>query len=415
MMMDKGSLMKVETALEIFQRTIQETGNLSSAKVAVDAFRQGGFLQVLRERVATWSTESGSHDCDQALLNIIDSSLKRRYAPGPQYLKAALSNLGLEIARMGQISSLLEKRQQIATRQSQIYTSPLNEEILNLIKNARNGFLAMLHRISLSNMPYIIRDHDALLSCHGSILLDSQGLIIQMGIYSDRLGLHKAYVAPGKSFAHIHSSDLIDEPNWEFHYVYPGQKGSHVVGRYCCSMDEVNGDIVGIPVNVAHGGTNNGTIPLELNFCAGGRLPWNYPPQDLLNCSVEKVIPTTDWAKVNGFPLGSTLAGLSEGLHQLFDPGLLGGLYGIELEALIIEGGSFRIHGRGEVIHVWHGNGAVGVAETDLENNFSTGDKFAFLADVEYIVKAVTQTKLLIFRMKDLCHRPNDMPVMHNY
>ncbi len=164
-MMDKGSLMKVETALKILQRTIQETGNLSSAKVAVDAFRQGGFLQVLRERVATWSTKPGSYDCDQALLNIIESSLKRRYAPGPQYLKAALSNLELEITGMGQMTSLLKRRLQIATRQSQTDASPLNEEILYSIKNARNGLLAMLHRISLSNMPYVIRDHDALFSC----------------------------------------------------------------------------------------------------------------------------------------------------------------------------------------------------------------------------------------------------------
>jgi hypothetical protein len=335
------------------------------------------------------------------ILNELDNSCKRRLKPGPiTYVEAEkcfLTETKTIYSIQLMLQNLFKKLRNVDKGNEQL--SGWSQ--IDSLRHMYMGFVSAMNRITDGEMPYIIKYNDPLIKEHGTILLESQGLFIQVGALSDRLGLHMAYISPKKSFGHIHSTKLADCPNWEYHFVSQGKEGSHVVGDYRCPMDKANGDIVAVPINQPHGGFNHGDFLLELHFCAGGSVPWDYPPSDLVPYDVENSIKTNDITKINGMPLESTLYEAPRGISTIIDPSSFGGKYGIELQSLITENKPLNWMSHGEVAQVWSGEGFLNVVGTEMINYFSKGDKFALLPGIEYQIVPKKPVKLLKFLIRD--------------
>ncbi len=370
-------------------------------RIALDAFRQGGFLQVLSDRIGRLGLDGPGAEHLARARDEAQTAIGRRALRSPRDPLEAAGRFHEEMESMYAIhETLLEARDAVSrpARGGRDVSPGWRHPGLGAICD---GFAAALNRITDGDLPYVVRRGDPLFEAHGTILLESQGLKIQVGALSDRIGLHTAWVGPRKSFGHVHSGELSPHPNWEYHFVFPGQDGSHVVGGYRCRMDADNGDIVAVSVETPHGGFNHGDAPLELHFCAGGLTPWDFPPRDLAPHDVSGSVEANDLKMVNGMPLDSVLRDLQPGIHTLIDPRGFGGRYGIELGCVVtgVEGAEFM--SPGEVVQVWSGDGFLEVAGTAMRSPISAGDKCALLPETAYRVVPSRPLILLRFAMKD--------------
>lgn len=378
--------------IEKLKNGFEEGTDLLECQIVVDAFRQCGFLQVLANRIANINEAVCDKEDFSQILSDINEAIERRTKPSPHESHDIGNRLNSEMRFVYRVQSkLLELIQNDAKRKNQS----------DSLRQLYEGFIGSVNLVTDNALPYVVRHNDPFIQEHGTILLESQGLMIQVGALSDRLGLHTAYIAPKKSFGHLHSSGLVEKPNWEYHFVYPGKEGSHVVDNYRCDMDKANGDIVGVPINLTHGGMNYSDSPMELHFCAGGEIPWDYPPKDLQAYDVDKSVPVENLKLLNGIPLESTLNKAAKGIQTLLNPITLEGDYGIELQSLVVEDEPFSFTSTGEVAQVWSGQGSLSVVGTEMKNSISRADKFALLPGIEYRIEPQQSIILLKFIMKD--------------
>lgn len=387
-------LHNIKNNTECFKKT-------AYVRSALDALRHGGFLQVvamsIKKHIFTHN-ELNSY-LSEALVHI-EPAIERKLLPSPIELNESLQRLQQEINCLVIIEHNLNKAFIAA---SQIYGNSFSNEdrkSFNDIKKMYYGFIQGIDLLLNSDLPYISRGTSLIIKEFGTVYLESQELQIVIGPLTDNIGLHTAYVGPHNSFGHIHSSDLTDHPNYEYHFVYPEQNGSHVVGDYRCAMDTINGDIIGIPIDTPHGGYNHGDKPLELHFCAGGSIPWDYPPKDLALHDADCSELTNDLSKINGLPLSSTIALLKTGVHTLKDPSYNNYNYGIKLQCINTGGNIIEWSSRGEVFQVWQGTGSIRIADTDIKSSFQTYDKFALLPGITYEIISTEPAYLLVFSMK---------------
>jgi hypothetical protein len=364
-------------------------------RTALDVFRQAGFLQVVSLRILqhTYSDDVKEH-LMSASATIADAVV-RRLLTNPQDVRLAAERFYQEIDNIQLIKSMLRDA---LTAASKIHDDNGKGEEFKRVTEMYLGFVGGINLMLNSDLPFVARRNDPITKEHGTVFLESQGLQIVVGPLTDRIGLHTAYIGPNKNFGHIHSTELADHPNWEYHFVLPGQNGSHVVGQYQCAMDRVHGDIVGVAVNTPHGGFNHGDIPLELHFCAGGDIPWDYPPMDLSPYDVTQSTHAKILDKVNGISLSSSLDRLGPGIHTLIDPRKFGGTYGIEFQAVVADGRGVEWESTGELVQVWSGLGTIEVAGTTMK----AGDKSSLLQGVRYrIIPLGPKIIMLKFRMID--------------
>jgi hypothetical protein len=368
-------------------------------RTALDSFRQEGFLHQLTQMLSQYESDNEVRAYVQQAETLISEAIVSRCLPNPFDGKIAAERVYYEIEQIIAIKSCLLNALQSDCRMLSGNTAGLDNAFLNKIYMA---FILTQNKIIKSELPYVVRKNDKISQEYGTVYLQSQGLRIHIGPLADRIGLHTAYIGPYKDFGHIHSTKLAEHPNWEYHFVLPGQNGSHVVGQYRCDMDTVNGDIVGIPVDMPHGGFNLGDDPLELHFCAGGDIPWDYPPRDLSPHDVTQSKHTSNLGMVNGFSLKPSLEGLDEGIHTLFDPRKLGGSYGIELQAVVAGSRGVELESMGELVLVWSGVGTIEVADTTMKAGVAQGDKSSLLKGVRYrIISSGPKMIMLKFRMID--------------
>ncbi len=371
-------------------------------RTALDSFRQEGFFPVLLGRIRQVELDDEVRARLQGAEGLISAAITRRLMPNPLDGKTAAERVNQEIEEIVMIQSILLGALEIEHRIPS--DSPdRNASGYTPLSQVYRGFIQAMSKILHAELPYVVRKGDCLSLEHGTVYLESQGLRIHIGPLSDRIGLHTAYIGPCKSFGHIHSSRLTERPNWEYHFVLPGQKGSHVVGDSRCDMDFANGDIIGVPVDTPHGGYNHDAVPLELHFCAGGDIPWDYPPKDLSQYDVSQSTHIKDLGKVNGVSLKPALEGLGHGIHTIIDPRKLGGAYGIEFRAVVAAGQGVEWESTGELIQVWSGDGMIEVVGTAMKALIGPGDKCALLPGVRYrIVSSGPGITTLNFAMIDL-------------
>lgn len=391
-----------EAAINRHRKYTLTDQNTACYRTALDSFRQEGFLQVLAGRIRQAEANDEVRAGLQRAEELINGAIARRLMPNPLDCKTAAERVNQEIEQIVMIQStlleVLETERRISSGspvRSASGCTPLSQVYL--------GFIQAMSRILHAELPYVVRKGDGLSLEQGTVYLESQGLRIHIGPLSDRIGLHTAYIGPGKSFGHIHSSRLTERPNWEYHFVLPGQKGSHVVGDFRCDMDFDNGDIIAVPVDTPHGGYNHGALPLELHFCAGGGIPWDFPPKDLSPYDVSQSTHTKDIGKVNGVSLKSVLERLDPGIHTIIDPRIPGGSYGIEFRAVVATGQGVEWESTGELVQVWSGDGIVEVTGTAMKARLGPGDKCALLPGVRYrVVSSGPAMTMLKFAMIDL-------------
>jgi hypothetical protein len=374
----------------------------ASFRTALDAFRQAGFLQVALSRIRQNTPGADVKEPIEAAAVLLEESIARRLLPNPLEAGIAAEMVFHEIESMRRINECLGSALEKASR---LFNHGKNDggriDYIRVLEIC-HGFVSGINLILNADMPFVAHKNDSILREHGVVFLESQGLRIKIGPLTDRIGLHTAYIGPGKNFGHIHSSALSTRPNWEYHFVLPGQNGSHVVGGYRCAMDARNGDIVGVPINTPHGGFNHGDTPLELHFCAGGDIPWDYPPKDLAPHDVTKSVMTDDLSDVNGIPLGPLLDECGEGTHTIIDPRNLGDSYGIELQAVVAGDQGVSWESGGDLIQVWSGEGSIGIEGTTMRSALSPGDKCALLKGLRYRITPHRDKMILLkFAMKD--------------
>jgi len=371
-------------------------------RTALDSFRQEGFMHVLADRIRQVEANDEVREILLQAERLTTEAIARRLTPSPLDGETASERLFQEIEQIGMIQSTLldalETERRISAGGPDTKApgdTPLSRVCL--------GFSQAMSRVLHAELPYVARRGDDVSLNHGTVFLESQGLRIHIGPLSDRIGLHTAYIGPRRSFGHIHSSRLTEKPNWEYHFVLPGQKGSHVVGDFRCDMDYNDGDIVGVPVDTPHGGYNHDAAPLELHFCAGGNIPWDYPPKDLSPYDVSQSAYTKDLSRVNGVSLKPALEGLGPGIHTIIDPQKPGRSYGITFSAVVAAGQGVEWESMGELVQVWSGHGTMEVTGTAMNARLGPGDKCALLPGVRYrIVSSGTAVTMLKFAMVDL-------------
>ena len=371
-------------------------------RTTLDAFRQAGFLQVVSFRILQHEYSDDVKEHLMLASATIADAIVRRLLPNPQDVRLAAEMFYQEIDDIQLIKTMLRDALVVAGRLDGDGRKGFDNHQYKRVMEMYLGFIGGINLLLNSDLPYVARRNDPITKEHGTVFLESQGLRITIGPLTDRIGLHTAFIAPRKNFGHIHSTELSENPNWEYHFVLPGQHGSHVVGPYRCNMDTINGDIVGVPINTPHGGFNNGDDSLELHFCAGGDIPWDYPPKDLSPHDVTKSMHTSELGLVNGISLAPTFDGLNEGIHTLIDPRKLGGSYGIELQAVVAIGNGVEWVSVGELVQVWSGEGSIEAVGTTMRTSLSSGDKCALIPGVRYrIIPLGPKIIMLKFRMID--------------
>ncbi len=371
-------------------------------RTVLDSFRQEGFLPVLLERIRQVGADDEVRARLQETEKPISAAIARRLMPNPLDVKTAAERAEHEIEQIVMIQSIMVDALETERRTSAGGPGGIMPGHTSLSR-IYPGFIQAMNRILHAELPYVVRKGDGVSLEHGTVFLESQGLRIHIGPLSDRIGLHTAYIGPHKSFGHIHSSSLTERPNWEYHFVLPGRKGSHVAGDFRCDMDFANGDIIGVPADTPHGGYNHDAAPLELHFCAGGDVPWDYPPKDLAPYDVSQSTYTEDITKINGILLGPVLERLDPGMHTINDPRKWGGAYGIEFRAVVATGRGVEWESTGELVQVWSGDGMIEAMGTAMKALIGPGDRCALLPGVRYrIVSSGPVITALNFAMIDL-------------
>ncbi len=370
-------------------------------RTELDSFRQEGFLHVLAGRIRQTEVNDEVRESLVQVEELLNQAIARRFTPNPLDCKTAAESVDLEIEQIMMIQSIL--REALENEKMTSSGSPGGNGAGSIsLQQIYLGFIHSMNRILHAELPYVARKNDGISLEHGTVYLESQGLRIHIGPLSNRIGLHTAYVNPGQSFGHIHSSRFASRPNWEYHFVLPGQEGSHVLGDIRCEMDFANGDIISVPPDTPHGGCNHSTVPLELHFCAGGDIPWDYPPKDLSPYDVSCSAYSNNIGKVNGLPLKPVLEQLDPGFNTINDPRKLGGSYGVEFQAVVAGGKGIEWNSTGELVQVWSGDGVMEVTGTTMKVRLGPGDKCALLPGVCYrIVPSGNSMTVLKFSMID--------------
>lgn len=156
--------------IQNLRKESEDRASLLHYRIVVDAFRQCSFLRVLAERLKNDIIDARYRDDVTVILNEIDDAIKRRLKPGPITRGESEEHFLAEMKTVYSIQSMLQN----LFRKVRNHNKG-NEQIsawgqIDSLRHMHMSFVSAMHRITDSEMPYIIKDNDPLIKEHGTVL-----------------------------------------------------------------------------------------------------------------------------------------------------------------------------------------------------------------------------------------------------